>query len=203
MIGVINYGVGNINSVINMIKKVGGEVSEVKSPNDLHYFNKLILPGVGAFDHCMQSFKQGGWKEPLDRLVSDNKVPIMGICVGMQMLGHSSEEGSELGLGWINAKTVKITRRENIKIPHMGWNKISVKKENELFTNADLEQRFYFVHSYRVECLDPENIIATTFHGEEVVAFLQKNKVYGAQFHPEKSHSFGMELFQKFVGMTC
>lgn len=203
MIGVINYGSGNIRSVINMITKAGGDAKEVLSPKDLGSFTKLVLPGVGAFDHCMTLLRDGGWIDGLNRIFNENKVPILGICVGMQILGESSEEGVLPGLGWLNAKTVKISKDKNVKIPHMGWNLIRIKNNGLLFTPPERERRFYFVHSFRVECFNESNIIATTFHGEEIVASVQLGNLFGVQFHPEKSHRFGLDLFKTFVGLKC
>jgi len=203
VIGVINYGSGNIRSVINMIRKAGGEAVEVSSAKDLDSCAKLVLPGVGAFDHCMMLLRDGGWVESLDKIFKENKVPILGICVGMQMLGDYSEEGSLSGLGWIKGKTVKIAQDKNVKIPHMGWNSIKIKKKGLLFDPLETERRFYFVHSFRFECVDDSTIVATTFHGEEIVASIQSGKVFGVQFHPEKSHRYGLELFKTFIGLQC
>lgn len=194
MISIINYGAGNIGSIINMIKKVGGACEVIESPEQLKNAKKLILPGVGSFDHGSRNLDV--WRSCLDEAVLDKKVPILGVCLGMQLMASKSEEGVRLGLGWIDADVIKF-RDAKVKIPHMGWNSVKVEKENQLMQGNEL--RFYFVHSYHVRCANAQDVMTTTVHGYEFVSSFSKDNIYGAQFHPEKSHKFGMRLMKNFL----
>ncbi|MFA6127027.1 MAG: imidazole glycerol phosphate synthase subunit HisH [Bacteroidales bacterium] len=204
MIGIINYGLGNIKSIQNIIRHVGGTCKILMSPEDFDGVDKLILPGVGAFDHGMTGLKEGNWIEPLDKLVLEKKVPVLGICLGMQLLCKSSEEGILPGLGWVDASVIRINFPEipNLKIPHMGWNTIEITKPNPLFEKEVLsEQRFYFVHSYHVHCNDNQDVLATAPYGRKVTAALSRENIFGVQFHPEKSHKFGKEFFKRYIAL--
>ena len=202
MISVLDFGAGNVGSVIRMIEKVGGSARRVSRPGDIDANEKVIIPGVGAFDNGMSSLSEG-WLEPLNSLVDEGRVPILGICLGMQLLCRSSQEGVLPGLGWIDAEVVRFEfpAGSPLKIPHMGWNTIEVKKTNPLFPLVESEQRFYFVHSYHVVCRNPASVIATTVHGAPFVAAVRAGNVFGVQFHPEKSHRFGMALLRNFQDM--
>jgi glutamine amidotransferase len=200
MIAVIDYGMGNIASILNMFKRIGNrEVILTSDPALIEKADKIILPGVGAFDTGMQSLKASGLIPLLNKKVLNDHVPVLGICLGMQLLTLGSEEGTEKGLGWIEAKTKKFSFPEdsNLKIPHMGWNYITIKKNSPLI-NRDGKKKFYFVHSYYVECAREEDVIATCNYGIEFTCMLQRENIFGAQFHPEKSHRFGMELLENF-----
>lgn len=201
MISIVSYGVGNVSSVANMVRKVGGEAHICTQPSDLLNGKKIILPGVGAFDHGMQMLKDGGWIEVLNHAVIERKIPILGICLGMQLMCLSSEEGILPGLGWIDAdvKRFKFETDSKLKIPHMGWNTITISKNNHLLTQSDIEQRFYFVHSYHAVCHDEQDILARTFYGYDFTCAFSKENIYGVQFHPEKSHRFGMQMMKNFV----
>lgn len=198
MITIIDYGLGNLVSVKNMLKKLGIQSEISDSIGTIAASTKLILPGVGAFDNGMQLIKEKGLREILNKKVLEEKTPILGICLGMQLLTNSSEEGKEKGLGWINAETVKFNFTDRaLKVPHMGWSYVDVKKENKLISNTG-KHRFYFVHSYYVKCNDPQDVIATCEYGTEFTCVVNHENIYGAQFHPEKSLKFGMEVLNNF-----
>ena len=199
---IINIGIGNIGSVANMVRKVGGEAIITSNPEDVVRADKLIFPGVGAFDVAIKNLKSLGLIEILNERILVHKVPILGICLGMQLMTNSSEEGNMNGLGWINARTVKFKFNDNsIKVPHMGWNTVNLSKESRLFANMEnQENRFYFVHSYYVECNNSEDILTTTKYGDkEFVSSFERENIIGVQFHPEKSHKFGMQLIKNFL----
>jgi glutamine amidotransferase len=201
MIGIVNYGLGNLKSIQSIISHVGGESRILNKSDEMEGISKLILPGVGAFDHGMQGLNNGNWIAVLNKLVLEEKVPILGICLGMQLMCSSSDEGVLPGLGWINAEVRKITFPEEseLKIPHMGWNILDVKKDSPLFDNDGSEQRFYFVHSFHVVCHQFKDVLATTHHGFDITSSFQHDNIYGVQFHPEKSHKFGKYFFKKFI----
>jgi glutamine amidotransferase len=181
-----------------MLKKLGAESVITDDPEAISKATKMILPGVGAFDNGMNLIKQKGLLEVLNKKVLNEKVPILGICLGMQLLTKGSEEGVEKGLGWVDAQTVKFNFTDNtLKIPHMGWSYISVKKENKLI-DASAKHRFYFVHSYFVRCNNESDVVAKCNYGNEFTCMLNHENIYGAQFHPEKSLKFGMELLSNF-----
>jgi glutamine amidotransferase len=193
---------GNLGSIANMIKKIGTNAIISSKIADIESASKLILPGVGAFDSGMKRLKESGLLPALDKKVHKLKTPILGICLGMQLFTLESEEGEMPGLGWIEAKTVRFkfnSENKNLKIPHIGWNTVTPKAGHKLFENFYQEPRFYFVHSYHVVCSTKENNAATTFYGYEFISSFQKDNVYGVQFHPEKSHRFGMQLLKNFT----
>lgn len=203
MISVLNYGAGNANSVVRMIERAGGRARLVETPSELLDAEKLIVPGVGAFDRCISQLHERKLKPVLDELALKRKIPLLGICMGMQMMCRSSEEGVLPGLGWFDAEVKRFTKEETggRQIPHMGWNTVTLAKGNTLITPSadDREQRFYFVHSYRVSCHDAQDILARTAYGEEFVCAIARENLFGVQFHPEKSHRFGLELIRRFV----
>ncbi len=192
---------GNFSSVVKIIEKVGGKARIVTRPEELGDFQKVIIAGVGAFDHGMSSIYSGGWLGALNDFAIARQRPVLGICLGMQLLCKCSEEGALPGLGWIDADVVKFRfdPGSSLKIPHMGWNTLRVLKPNPLVPVEEDEQRFYFVHSYHAVCRDPVDVLATAHHGYEVTAALSRGNVMGVQFHPEKSHRFGMALMRRFV----
>jgi glutamine amidotransferase len=203
MIVIIDYGLGNLGSIANMLKKVRAEAKISSDPAEIEKADKLILPGVGAFDHGMQNLEEQGLIPLLNRRVLEEKTPTLGLCLGMQLFTGSSEEGARPGLGWIEGKTVRFRfdpNQSGLKIPHMGWNFIQPKCDSPLWTDwYGEETRFYFVHSYHVECHDPNDILATTVHGYEFTSMVQRENIIGTQFHPEKSHKFGMNLMKNFA----
>lgn len=201
---IIDYGMGNLGSIVNMLKKIGTKVLISRDIESIEKADKLILPGIGAFDTGIKNLVQEGLIEALNKKVIGEKTPILGICLGMQLLTKSSEEGHLHGLGWIDAQTIRFKfdeRGNNLKIPHMGWNTVRLNKESPLFKEMFAEPRFYFVHSYHVVCNDEHDILTTTHYGYEFVSSIQKDNIMGVQFHPEKSHKFGMKLLKNFVDL--
>ncbi|MCR4329109.1 MAG: imidazole glycerol phosphate synthase subunit HisH [Candidatus Roizmanbacteria bacterium] len=202
MITVINCGTGNIGSTVNMLKKVGVSAVVGSKVSDIENADKLILPGVGAFDSGIMHLNELGIIEVLNHKVLTEKTPILGICLGMQLLTNGSEEGTWSGLGYINAEAKKFSFQEqeySLKVPHMGWNSVTIHKDSPLFKNMYQEMRFYFVHSYHVVCNNPGDILTTTPYGFEFVSSLQHENIMGTQFHPEKSHKYGKLLLENFA----
>ena len=197
----LDYGVGNLGSVVNMFKRVGAQTELVSDPDILAGANKALLAAVGSFDNGMQQLAASGLVEPLKRLVLGGAVPVLGICLGMQMLGDGSEEGIVPGLGFIKAHCHRFRFPDNpeMKVPHMGWNLIKPCKASPLLAGLDTEPRFYFVHSYHMVCDDAGDVLTTTQYGNEFVSMVQHGNIIGAQFHPEKSHRFGMILLKNFA----
>lgn len=200
MISIVSCGIGNISSIANMIKKAGGDSRVVDSPESLLGSKKIVLPGVGSFDHGMAALNSGGWNPLLNRLVLEEKVPVLGICLGMQLMCRSSEEGNLPGLGWIEANVKRLDSKEGkLKIPHMGWNEVKAVKNNSFFLELDNETRFYFVHSYYVECRDSSDVMSVTTYGDDFVSSFSKENIFGVQFHPEKSHKYGLKFIESFL----
>ena len=201
MITIINYGLGNLGSIFNMLKKINVKSCIASKVSEIAKAQKIILPGVGHFDRAMEGINQSGLKEILEEKAKKEKVPILGICLGMQLLTKSSEEGQLPGLGWIPAKTVRFNfpSTSNLKIPHMGWNLVSRSTPSLLTEDFESEQRFYFVHSYHAIVEDEKYSILKTEHGYAFDSAIQNDNVFGVQFHPEKSHRFGMKLLANFA----
>ena len=198
MITIIDYGLGNLVSVKNMLKKLNVDSLITDDPKKISEAKKMILPGVGAFDNGMNLIKQKGLLDVLNKKTLEEKIPVLGICLGMQLLTKGSEEGVEKGLGWVDAQTIKFSFENNtLKIPHMGWDYIQVQKQNPLI-NPESKHRFYFVHSYYVKCNDEKDVVAICDYGTKFTCMLNHGNIYGAQFHPEKSLKFGMELLNNF-----
>ncbi len=202
MIVIIDYGMGNLGSIKNMLKKIGIPSAITGDLKEIERADKLILPGIGAFDNGMLRLQELGMIPVLNRKVLTDRTPTLGICLGMQLMTRGSEEGRLPGLGWFEADTVRFRFREEqhgLKIPHMGWNQVRIAKDSSLLQALDEEPRFYFVHSYYVVCRNPEDVLLRTTHGYEFVSGFQRNNIAGVQFHPEKSHKFGMKLLQNFA----
>jgi glutamine amidotransferase len=200
MTGIIDYGMGNVGSLVNMVERLGEPAFSVNSPKDLLYAKKLILPGVGSFDNGVKRLQSCKLWDELTNIVFSEKIPILCICLGMQLITKSSEEGHLKGLGWIDGECHLFRFPDNsFKIPHMGWNSVKYFKESGLTSNIPYLPRFYFVHSYFVNCNDYNDILATTEYGFEFVSMLNRANIYGTQFHPEKSHRFGMGLIESFI----
>lgn len=201
MIVVVDYGVGNIASVLNMLKKVGAKAKASNQATDLEQADKLILPGVGAFDAGMRTLRASGLIEVLNEQVLGVRKPVMGICLGSQMLGCRSEEGKELGLGWIDMDIVRFEKRDGRKVPHMGWNYVSPCTEHPILAGLDQESRYYFVHSYYMLPKSSNDTLLVANYGQEFAAGVMRDNIFGFQFHPEKSHKFGVQLFKNFVSL--
>jgi glutamine amidotransferase len=199
MITIVNYDMGNLGSIQNMLKKIGVKSIITSSPDDIFIAKKLILPGVGHFKRAMENLTSFGLIEALNQKVLVEKTPILGICLGMQLMTTFSEEGDCRGLGWIDAQTYNFPSYEStgLKVPHMGWNEILFPKPHFLAEGL-IEPRFYFVHTYRVLCESIENVLCTTSYGETFHSGICKENILGVQFHPEKSHAFGMKLLENF-----
>lgn len=203
MIGILEYGMGNVGSIKNMLNRISVASKLVSDPTLLANFDRLILPGVGAFDAGMTRLVQSGFRSKLDELAQQG-MPILGICLGMQLLGRGSEEGRLPGLGWIEADVVRFkvdaaSATHRLKVPHMGWNVVNPISEPQLFQGLVIEPRFYFVHSFHMVCDDPSDVIASVDYGGLVTAAVRHGNIQGAQFHPEKSHKFGMKLLENFA----
>jgi len=202
MIAIIDYGLGNVRAFADVYKKLNIPAIIVKQAGDLKNISKAILPGVGAFDQAMQLLEKSGMRQSLDEIVLHRHVPVLGICVGMQMLAGSSEEGSLPGLGWIDGEVKKFNPsalEQSMRVPHMGWNNIKPLKTNDLLQGFDLESRFYFLHSYYFQSHRSEDIIAVTDYYGEFACAVNSGNVFGVQFHPEKSHHWGIRLLENFA----
>lgn len=228
IISVIDYGAGNIGSIVNMIKKIGGEARTISTAEDVISATKLILPGVGHFDFGMKSLNESGMKHALDEAVQKNGIPILGICLGAQLMCKSSQEGNTPGLGWFDAEVLSFrkewemsgilsnlqpvkeseietrpsTKKNNrLRVPHMGWNYVDTKKECLVTHDLPDNPRFYFVHSYYIHSNRPEDIMFETAYGNRFASGLHHENKYAVQFHPEKSHKFGLKLFENFLNL--
>jgi len=197
---IVDYGLGNLASIKNMIKKIGFESIITDDINEIKTANKLILPGVGNFKRGMEMLNQKDLIETLNTMVLESNIPILGICLGMQLMTNYSDEGNTVGLKWINAETTKFNLKDqSLKIPHMGWADVYFQN-NEMLNNIFNEiPRFYFVHSYKVNCNNPEDVLGISLHEDEFHSAFKKNNIVGVQFHPEKSHKFGMNFINYFL----
>lgn len=202
MITIVDYGMGNLGSVVNMFKKVGALTEVTGDLDKINKATKILLPGVGAFDAAIERIDSGGFREVLDKKALQDYTPILGICLGMQLLTRRSDEGKLNGLGWIAADTLKFefNPEQNLKIPHMGWNFVNEVNSSPLTEGLPEESKFYFVHSYYVKADHETSVIMRTNYGHQFDSVITNgNNIFGAQFHPEKSHKFGMKLFRNFA----
>ena len=200
MIVILDYGIGNLNSIKNMIKKTGHKAIITSSKEELSKADKIILPGVGSFDFAMKKIKSMSFFPLLEKKVLEEKIPVLGVCLGAQMLLNKSEEGKEEGLGWITGKSIKFNFKDKTyRVPHMGWNYIEKMKSTILLDDLPSNPRFYFVHSYYMECENSNDEMTITDYGSKFVSGINKENIYGVQFHPEKSHKFGLQLYKNFI----
>jgi glutamine amidotransferase len=200
MVGIVDYGMGNIRSVFNAVEMSGGNVEICGSPEELADKDRIILPGVGAFKDCSAALRELGFAEALNRLVLSERKPILGICLGMQVMARKSYEGGEFdGLGWFEAEVVKIKPEDPaLKVPQIGWNNIT-KKDHPLFEGLPESPDFYFVHSFHANCEKPDDIVAVCDYGMTITAAIAKDNIFASQFHPEKSQDYGLRIIENFL----
>lgn len=204
MITIVDYDLGNILAFHNLYKRLGIPVKIAKTIQDLEGAKKLILPGVGSFDYAMNQLNDSGMRLKLDELVLDKKVPVIGICVGMQIMGNRSDEGCSEGLKWIDSEILKFDEshiKQRTKLPHMGWNDVMPVASHPLFLGLEKDAIFYFLHSYYIKCNNKENCIAISHYGFPFASAINSGNIYGIQFHPEKSHSYGEKLLLNFANL--
>ena len=205
MIKIVDYGLGNILAFQNVYKRLNVEVGVARTAGELADASRIILPGVGAFDHAMELLDASGMRVTLDELVLKRRVPVLGICVGMQMLAAGSDEGKLPGLGWIDARVRGFASlaKDDLLLPHMGWNDVQPVTSTPLFEGLRPEGRFYFLHSYYFECAREQDVAARTTYGVDFACAVQASNIFGVQFHPEKSHHFGTQLLKNFAELPC
>lgn len=204
MITIVDYGLGNISAFLNVYRRLNVEARTAKTAQELEGAEKVILPGVGSFDHAMEQLQRSGMRDKLDDLVLNQRVPILGVCVGMQMLARSSDEGTSPGLGWV-AGAVRglgaLMTTPKLPLPHMGWNDVRVVSSDKLFDQLEADSRFYFLHSYYFDCDRPDDAAAVSRYGREFACAVHAANIYGVQFHPEKSHHWGTRLLHNFANL--
>jgi glutamine amidotransferase len=198
MIAIVDYGLGNVQAFLNVYKRLGFAAQAARTPEELRSASHVILPGVGAFDHAMERLESSGMRQTLDEMVTRNQTPVLGVCVGMQILAKASDEGSREGLGWIDG-AVRIFASTDTPLPHMGWNDVTPRADSRLFQGFEQDARFYFLHSYYFECARASDIAAISDYGGDFASAVQAENIHGVQFHPEKSHHFGIRLLKNFA----
>lgn len=204
MIAIVDYGLGNVKAIANIYKNLDLPILWATQVEELERASKIILPGVGAFDQAIKCLETSGLRSTLDHMVLNLRLPVLGICVGMQMFAHSSEEGTSSGLGWIDARVKRFdfsSFDKSLCIPHMGWNNIRPVNKSPLLHQLDENSRFYFLHSYYFSCKNTEDIIAVTGYGSDFACAINTANIYGVQFHPEKSHQSGIQLLKNFADL--
>jgi glutamine amidotransferase len=200
MITIVDYGMGNLGSMLNMLKRIGVKACITSELKSISTAEKIVLPGVGSFDAAMKRINNApGLRDVLDQKALHECIPVLGVCLGMQLLTQSSEEGRLTGLGWIPGQTRRFPRENGLKVPHMGWNIANPNAPSPLTHGIEPEPRYYFVHSYFVQVDDPAHSLMRTFYGIEFDSAIGKDNIFGVQFHPEKSHRFGMQILNNFA----
>lgn len=202
MIRIVDYGLGNVQAFLNMFKRLGIEASRARDASELRAAGKIVLPGVGAFDHAMRLLDSSGMREVLDDLVLQKGIPVLGVCVGMQIMADGSDEGTLDGLGWIPGHVRAFSGNSSsarLPLPHMGWNDLKIQREVPLLRGFEQAPRFYFLHSYYFDCRDAAHVAATATYGFDFPCVVSSGGIYGVQCHPEKSHHFGAQLLRNFA----
>lgn len=202
MIAIVNYGSGNIQAIANIYTRLGIPFCIAGTPEELRAADRILLPGVGAFDQAMTALQTSGMRHALDEAVQQRRTPILGICVGMQLLASRSDEGVIPGLGWIRGEVKRFdvaAFTQPTHLPHMGWNTVEPVRPDPLFTDVDLDTGFYFLHSYYFACERDEDVLGVTGYGDTFASAVRQDNVYGVQFHPEKSHHAGVQLLRNFA----
>jgi glutamine amidotransferase len=205
VIVIVDHGMGNLGSVHNMLRKIGADAVRSADPEVIAAADKLVLAGIGAFDGAVGRLADLGLVELLDELVLERQVPVLGVCLGMQLMARSSEEGERIGLGWLDADVRRFTFAPELRlpVPHMGWQEVTPTRPSPLFDAEATDLRFYFSHAYHLVCHDPSDVAATATYGYEFPAAVQRGNILGTQFHPEKSHVFGLEVYRRFVRLPA
>lgn len=200
-IAIVNYGMGNLHSVYRKLSQLDAHPVVATTANEILKADKIILPGVGHFEKAIENLRHLGLYDVLNEMVLIKKTPILGICLGMQLMAKESEEGNVAGFGWINSRVVKFKIQNKIKhkVPQTGWNTINICKESNLLKSIDDQSEFYFLHSYHYGVSDPNDILTTTDYENEFVSAVEKENIFGTQFHPEKSHNSGLQLLKNFI----
>jgi glutamine amidotransferase len=201
VIAIIDYGMGNLGSIRNMLRRIGVASTITGDADEIASAPKILLPGVGRFDAAMREIEARGLREVLERKALHERVPTLGICLGMQLITRGSEEGNCAGLGWVEGEALRFPPDAGLKVPHMGWNEVTATRDSALTTGLSDGARFYFVHSYYVTMDRPDDSVLTAEYGVTFTAGIEAGNIYGAQFHPEKSHKFGMQLLTNFAGL--
>jgi glutamine amidotransferase len=202
MITIVDYGLGNVQAFLNVYNRLNIPATAARTAGDLSGAARIILPGVGAFDHAMERLEQSGMRATLDEMVLDRRIPVLGVCVGMQMMAHGSDEGDRHGLGWVEGRVRALEdwpSAQRLPVPHMGWNDVTPRTATMLFQGLESDARFYFLHSYYFECHRPEDVLAVSRYGDDFSSAVQRDNIHGVQFHPEKSHQFGTRLLKNFA----
>lgn len=205
MIVIIDHGMGNLGSVHNMLRKIGAESVRSADPDVIAQADKLVLAGIGAFDGAVGRLAELGLVDLLDELVLERRVPTLGVCLGMQLMARSSEEGKRTGLGWLDAEVRRFSFQPGLRlpVPHNGWEVVTPTRASPLFREGGDELRFYFSHAYHLVCHDPADVAATATYGYEFAAAVHRGNILGTQFHPEKSHVFGLDVYRRFVSLPA
>lgn len=205
MITIVEYGVGNLGSIRNMFKRLGVPIDVTGDAERVAAADALLLPGIGHFDTCARALREQGLVDALSTAALERRVPVLGVCVGMQLLARGSEEGELPGLGWLEADVVRIRpggEWSHLRVPHMGWNQLQITRPDPLIAELGDRARFYFVHSYAMRCEHPDDVLATVQYGQDVTAVVNRDNVWGTQFHPEKSHRYGMKMLSNFARLV-